>query len=165
MTVEEFILLNKHKVRSDSNLMSLYLDFFKQTFNSTPSCAGCSFNSDWNKLISFYSKKTVFLQKEKVMNTISIKKRQGKILTYKKDGKTYRQYDNILTDSFINEFITHGTDEEIVERKKMFNFPKEEEKTFEEIAEENLSKKESVDFSKQVLEAKKITLKRGRKKR
>ena len=165
MTVEEFILLNKHKVRSDSNLMSLYLDFFKQTFNSTPSCAGCSFNSDWNKLISFYSKKTVFLQKEKVINTISIKKRQGKILTYKKDGKTYRQYDNILTDSFINEFITHGTDEEIVERKKMFNFPKEEEKTFEEIAEENLSKKESVDFSKQVLEAKKITLKRGRKKR
>ena len=27
---------------------------------------------------------------------------QGKILTYKKDGRTYRQYDNILTDSFIN---------------------------------------------------------------
>ena len=123
MTVEELILIDKSKVRRDSNLMSLYLLHFKETFKYAPSCAGCSFASDWQKLVSFYSKKVekkVTLQKEKLMNTISIKKIQGKILTYRKDGKTYRQYDNILTDSFVKEFISNGTEEEIKERVKMF---------------------------------------------
>lgn len=128
MTIDEFILLDKAKVRRDSNLMSLYLDFFKTAFGRVPNCAGCSFGTDWQKLVSLYSnkgEKKVTLQKGKIMNTISIKKIQGKILTYKKDGRTYRQYDNILTDSFIKEFISNGTDQEIEERKKMFNFPVE----------------------------------------
>lgn len=125
MTVEEFILLDKHKVRRDSNLMHLYLDFFQSAFGRVPNCAGCSFASDWMKLVAKYSKNYVTLQKGKTMNTISIKKIQGKILSYRKDGKTFRQYDNILTDSFIKEYISNGTEEEISERKKMFNFPAE----------------------------------------
>lgn len=126
MTINEFILLDKAKVRRDSNLMSLYLDFFKTAFGRVPNCAGCSFGTDWQKLVSLYSikgEKKVTLQKGKIMNTISIKKIQGKILTYKKEGRTYRQYDNILTDSFIKEFISNGTEDEIKERIKMFNFP------------------------------------------
>lgn len=126
MTINEFILLDKAKVRRDSNLMSLYLDFFKTAFGRVPNCAGCSFGTDWQKLVSLYSikgEKKVTLQKGKIMNTISIKKIQGKILTYRKDGKTYRQYDNILTDEFIKEFIVSGTEEENKERVKMFNFP------------------------------------------
>lgn len=109
--------------------MSLYLFFFKEAFNSVPNCAGCSFSSDWQKLVSFYSvkkEKSVTLQKSKNMKTITIKKIQGKILSYKKDGKTYRLYDNILTDDFIKEYVSNGTEEEIKERKKMFNFPVEE---------------------------------------
>jgi len=128
MTINEFILLDKAKVRRDSNLMSLYLDFFKTAFGRVPNCAGCSFGTDWQKLVSLYSikgEKKVTLQKGKIMNTISIKKIQGKILTYKKDGRTYRQYDNILTDEFIKEFIVSGTEEENKERVKMFNFPSE----------------------------------------
>ena len=128
MTINEFILLDKAKVRRDSNLMSLYLDFFKTAFGRVPNCAGCSFGTDWQKLVSLYSikgEKKVTLQKGKTMNTISIKKIQGKILTYRKDGKTYRQYDNILTDEFIKEFIVSGTEEENKERVKMFNFPVE----------------------------------------
>lgn len=128
MTVEEFILLDKAKVRRDSNLMSLYLEFFKNAFGRVPNCAGCSFGTDWQKLVSLYSikgEKKVTLQKGKTMNTISIKKIQGKILTYRKGGKTYRQYDNILTDEFIKEFIVSGTEEENKERVKMFNFPVE----------------------------------------
>ena len=127
MTINEFILLDKAKVRRDSNLMSLYLDFFKTAFGRVPNCAGCSFGTDWQKLVSLYSikgEKKVTLQKGKTMNTISIKKIQGKILTYKKDGRTYRQYDNILTDEFIKKFIVSGTEEENKERVKMFNFPK-----------------------------------------
>src|SRR6478735_7865439 len=125
MTVEEFILLDKAKVRRDSNLMHLYLEFFQTAFGRVPNCAGCSFGTDWAKLVTKYSKNYVTLQKGKIMNTISIKKIQGKILTYKKDGRTYRQYDNILTDAFIKEFISNGTEQEIEERKKMFNFPEE----------------------------------------
>lgn len=126
MTIQEFILVDKHKVRRDSNLMSLYLEFFKTAFGRVPNCAGCSFGTDWQKLINFHTsnkEKSVTLQKGKTMNTISIKKIQGKILTYRKEGKTYRMYDNILTDSFIKEFASNGTEEEIKERLKMFNFP------------------------------------------
>jgi len=124
MTIEDLILIDKHKVRRDSSLMHLYIQFFKETFNYLPNCAGCSFASDWNKLITFYSKKKSFIQKSKIMsNKITIKKVQGKILTYQKNGKTYRLYDNILTDDFIKEYVSNGTPEEITERKKLFNFP------------------------------------------
>jgi len=131
MNVEELILLNKAEVRRDSNLMHLYLQYFKDAFGNTPNCASCSFGTDWKKLVSLYSKKgekKLTLQKKINMNTISIKKIQGKILSYKKDGRTYRQYDNILTDEFIKEFISNGTEEEISERKKLFIFPVEEQK-------------------------------------
>lgn len=129
MTVNELILKNKHEVRRDSNLMSLYLKYFTETFKKSPSCAGCTFSSDWQKLVSFYSvenNKSVTLQKVNPMKTITIKKIQGKILTYQKNGKTFRLYDNILNDAFIKEYISNGTKEEIEERKKMFNFPVED---------------------------------------
>lgn len=131
MTIEEFILLDKAKVRRDSNLMHLYLEFFKEAFNRVPNCAGCSFATDWQKLVSKYSKKSVTLQKVNPMRTITIKKIQGKILTYRKDGKTYRQYDNILTDEFIKNYIEYGVEGDKESRLKMFNFPVEEKKTSE----------------------------------
>lgn len=174
MTINEFILLDKAKVRRDSNLMSLYLDFFKTAFGRVPNCAGCSFGTDWQKLVSLYSikgEKKLTLQKGKIMNTISIKKIQGKILTYKKDGRTYRQYDNILTDSFIKEFISNGTEEEIKERVKMFNFPVETEflesgKSVDEVAKIYINAMPTED--KEKLEAtlqKTVGKKRGPKKR
>jgi len=124
MTIQELILIDRHKVRRDSSLMHLYIDFFKETFNYLPNCAGCSFNSDWNKLITFYSKKNSLTKIPKIMsNKITIKRVQGKILAYHKDGKTYRLYDNILNDDFIKEYVSNGTAEEIAERKKLFNFP------------------------------------------
>lgn len=162
MTVEEFILLDKAKVRRDSNLMHLYLEFFQTAFGRVPNCAGCSFGTDWSKLVAKYSKNYVTLQKGKIMNTISIKKIQGKILTYKKDGRTYRQYDNILTDAFIKEFISNGTEQEIEERKKMFNFPDENN---EGVTEQQLedAKKIAVDFVEK--ETERIVSKKQRRKR
>lgn len=167
MTVNELILKNKHEVRRDSNLMSLYLKYFQEAFKKVPNCAGCSFGNDWQKLVSFYSKTQT--QTQKVMKpaskTITIKKIQGKILSYKKDGKTFRLYDNILNDNFISEYLKNGTKEEITERKKLFNFPVKEEKSFEEKAEENLSKKGSIDFTEESKIAEQIIQKskRGRK--
>lgn len=129
MTVNELILLDKAKVRRDSNLMHLYLEFFKEAFGRVPNCAGCSFGTDWSKLVAKYSKNSVTLQKVNPMKTITIKKIQGKILSYKKDGKTFRLYDNILNDAFIKEYVSNGTEEEIKDRLKMFNFPEEESKS------------------------------------
>ena len=60
---------------------------------------------------------------------ITIKKIQGKILSYKKDGRVFRLYDNILNDEFIDGYLNNGSEEELAERAKLFNFPiiKEEE--------------------------------------
>lgn len=117
--------MDKGKVRRDPNLMSLYLTHFKEAYNYVPSCAGCSFASDWQKFVSFYAlkgKKTLILTKQNIM-AIKIKKIQGKILSYKKGGRTYRLYDNILSDEFISEYLKNGSKEELAERKKLFNFP------------------------------------------
>jgi len=117
--------MDKGKVRRDSNLMSLYLTHFKEAYNYIPSCAGCSFANDWQKFVSFYAlkeKKTLILTKQNIM-AIKIKKIQGKILSYKKGGRTYRLYDNILSDEFISEYLKNGSKEELAERKKLFNFP------------------------------------------
>jgi hypothetical protein len=95
------------------------------------------------------------------MKTISIKKQQGKILSYKKDGKTFRLYDNILTDDFIKEYLVNGTDEEIVERVKMFNFPVEgSKKAPKEIDRNSLLKLEVVE-TKEIKRRKKRTPKNG----
>lgn len=124
--MEALELINKgmHEVRRDSNLMHLYIELFQKAFKFKPVCAGCSFSTDWFKFVSFYNPKSVTLQKEKVMSkTISIKKVSHKILSYKKDGRTYRLYDNNLNDDFIKNYLENGTEEELKERKKMFNFP------------------------------------------
>ena len=125
MTAQELILIDKGKVRRDSNLMSLYLVYFQEAYGYKPSCAGCSFATDWEKIVKFYSnkkEKSLNLPKEIFME-ITIKKIQGKILSYKKDGITFRLYDNILNPEFINGYLKNGTDEELTERKKLFNFP------------------------------------------
>jgi hypothetical protein len=125
MKVDELILQNKDKVRRDSNLMLLYLKFFKEAYGYSPSCAGCSFNSDWNTFVSFYSKNTLTLQSKiiEIMEGITIKRIEGNILSYRKDDVIHRKYDNILTPEFIDGFLKNGTAEEIKERKKLFNFP------------------------------------------
>jgi len=165
MTVNELILLDKRKVRRDSNLMSLYLQYFKETFKYAPNCAGCSFGSDWQKLVNFYSKKVekkVTLQKENAMSTISIKRIQGKILSYKKDGRTFRQYDNILTDSFVKEYLSNGTKEEIAERRKLFNLPVEEKVNIIDEAIKTIEKTEVVSEPvKEIKRRKKRTPKNG----
>jgi hypothetical protein len=124
MTVNELILLDKNKVRRDSSLMSLYLRYFQEAYNYKPNCTACSFATDWQKLVSFYSNKEVKgLNSQKKTMNISIKKIQGKILSYKKDGKTFRLYDNILTPNFIEEYLKNGSDDVLEERKKLFNLP------------------------------------------
>lgn len=131
MTAEELILIDSSKVRRDSNLMLFYVRTFLKEFGYLPNCAVCNFNSDWIKLVRKINgeENLVTLQKHKKMATFILKRPEGKILAYKKDGKTYRKYDTSLTEEFVIEYLSNGTEEELSERKKLFSkLPKTETK-------------------------------------
>ena len=124
MDIQELILLNSDKVRRDSNLMAFYIESFVKTFGYKPVCTGCSFSSDWRKLVNFVNKKEnlVTLQKSKnTMSTFKLKKVSNVILAYKKDAVTYRKYDNLLNEDFAIAYLTFGTEADIEQRKKMFS--------------------------------------------
>lgn len=124
MDIQELILLNSDKVRRDSNLMAFYIEAFQSAFGHKPNCAGCTFNSDWNKLVKSINKgeNLVNLQttNNKVMSTFKLKKTTNTILAYRKDKITYRKYDNLIDESFAIAYLTNGTESEIIERKKLF---------------------------------------------
>jgi hypothetical protein len=124
MTIQELILLNSDKVRRDSSLMAFYIEAFVSTFNYKPTCTGCSFSSDWRKLVNFVNKNEnlVTLQKSKnTMSTFKLKKVSNIILAYKKGGVTFRKYDNLLNEDFVIAYLTNGTEQEIEQRKKLFS--------------------------------------------
>lgn len=125
MEVSELIKLDSRKVRGSSYLMSIYIDAFEKQFGRKPACAGCTFANDFAKLIAAVNgglqpKKSVTLNKRTMENTFKLKKIQSKILAYKKEGKTFRVYDNLMKEDFAVQFLTHGSDEQLAERKKMF---------------------------------------------
>lgn len=148
MTVKELISLDASKVRRDSNLMLFYIETFKEAFGYAPNCAGCTFNSDWYKLVNRINgtENLLTLQKEKTMATFQLKKAEGKILSFKKDGVTHRKYDTNLTEEFVLGYLSNGSEEEIEQRKKLFSkLPKEnkseEVKTTEEVVKDNAQAK------------------------
>ena len=124
MDSQEFILISSDKVRRDSSLMAFYVDLYFQTFGKKPQCAGCTFNSDFNRLkIALSGKKSVnlSLNKKEMENTYKLKKIAGRIIAFKKGKATHRLYDNNLNENFVIGYLTYGTDEEIAERKKLFS--------------------------------------------
>jgi len=123
MTVKDLILIDSSKVRRDSNLMLFYIESFFKEFGVKPNCAGCTFNSDWIKLVRKINgtENLVTLQKEKTMATFVLKPSKVQILSYKKDGRTFRKYNNSLTEEFVNEFLSNGSEDEINDRKKLFS--------------------------------------------
>lgn len=127
MKFQDFIKLNKTKVRSDSNLMLLYIDLFYQKFGYKPNCAGCSFNNDWVKFINTKTKNN-FKIIEEMKSTFKLKRNDSEILWYKKDKQTFRIFANRATENFVKEYLVNGTESEIEERKKRFSLlPIEEE--------------------------------------
>jgi len=56
--------------------------------------------------------------------SFKLKQKKGEILWYRKDDYTFRRYDYALDYGFVTEYLTHGTSEEIAQRKKLFSkFP------------------------------------------
>jgi len=127
MTVHELVKIDAKKVRSNSDLLAFYIESFKSMFGKTPNCVGCTFKTDFAKLKKAIenkeeSKKYITMEKQEI--TFKLDKRQGKILSYKKGGRTIRQYDNKMTEDFAVEYLTNGTKEELETRKKLFkNLP------------------------------------------
>lgn len=122
MNVEDLVKLNSTKVRSDSHLMRLYIEMFKAQFGKVPNCAGCTFSTDFHKLKSAVdNKKTTFAQTIKMENTYQIKVKTGEILHYRNNGRIVRRFDTSLTLEFVIGFLTHGTEEQLKERRKLFS--------------------------------------------
>lgn len=127
MEVKELIQKSSQEVRGNSNLMAIYIKYFKEYFGHEPNCAGCTFANDFTRLkrvvLSGGSQKQQIARtkKHKAMEkTFKLKKTEGKIFSFKKNSKTIHFYDNNLTEDVAVEYLTHGTPEQIEERKKLF---------------------------------------------
>lgn len=137
MEIKELIKLNSREVRGNSNLMAIYISAFESQFGYKPNCAGCTFNSDFQRLKkAVNSNKQSVKKNTKMENTFKLLKVRGQILSFKKGKKTIRQYDNRMTEEFAVEFLTNGTKEEIEQRKKLFRtLPKSINKPKDEVKE------------------------------
>src|SRR5690606_15767876 len=127
MEVKDLVKKSSQEVRGNSNLMAIYIKYFKEYFGHEPSCAGCTFANDFTRLKrvvlsggSQEQKSRTKKQSKMETKTFKLKKVEGKILSYKKNGKTIHFYDNNMTEQLAVEYLTHGTPEQIEERKKLF---------------------------------------------
>lgn len=125
MGVEELIKLDSQKVRKSPDLMAFYITAFQKQFGRTPNCAGCTFGTDFKNLIVAVRDgksptSTKQFKSNKMENTFKLNKIQSRILFYRKDGKTFRTYDSQMREEFAIAYLTHGSEEDLKERRKMF---------------------------------------------
>lgn len=125
MTKEEFFNNNTaNEVRGNSNLMAVFISIYEEHFGHKPTCSGCAFKSEFNNLKNaIFNKKEIKIKNKKMeKKDFKIRVRNAEILSYKNEkGKIVRKYDNALTNDFVVGFLTHGTPEQIAERKKLFS--------------------------------------------
>lgn len=133
MKYEELTKLEQHQVRNNPRLMSAYIQLFKEMFGYEPNCAGCTFNSDWQKFIANSENQL----KSQISNQKQMEKSfklfdELKIYTYRKTLENgvevpVRTYGYAMTEEFAQSYLTEGTDEQIRERRKEFKkLPKNE---------------------------------------
>lgn len=123
MTVEELIKIDAYKVRRDSNLMRLYVEMFKERFGYAPNCAGCSFSSDFAKLRNSVLGITTKTQSKNTMKntTFIFKGKRHEIYSFRRGNAIVRRYGYNLSEEFVIGFLTHGTEAELRERRKLFS--------------------------------------------
>lgn len=128
MEVKDLVKKSSQEVRGNSNLMAIYIKYFKEYFGHEPNCAGCTFANDFTRLKRVVlsggsqeqQKSRTKKQGKMETKTFKLKKVEGKILSYKKNGKTIHFYDNNMTEQLAVEYLTNGTPEQIEDRKKLF---------------------------------------------
>lgn len=122
MTVTDLIKAGKDQVRRNPDLMSAYIQLFTEQFGRKPDCAGCTFNYDWQRLTN-----STNIQNSEIMSDKTFRlKNSGIIYSYDVDDKKLkrkirkRAYGNVMTEEFAELYLTHGTDQQIADRKKQF---------------------------------------------
>lgn len=158
MDIKDLVQLSSQKVRLSPDLMAIYIKAYREVFGNTPNCAGCTFSSDFTKLkrVVFSGKKqnTKIKNTMKTEQTFKLKKRQGKIYSYKREGKTIHFYDTNMTEQLAVEFLTHGSEAQIEERKKLFAvLPKFPESTESDTADSTKSEGVIINGDDYTLEA------------
>src|SRR5690606_13789565 len=110
MELEEFVRLNPSIIRRDKELMQLFVNFYEAAFSFKPKCAGCSFKGGFKKLKQYVNNSNSNLKINKMSaKTFQLKSKfRVKILSYKKDGITYRKYGHALTEEFAIELVKAG---------------------------------------------------------
>lgn len=116
MTLRDFVAKKPSEIRRDDKQMQLFVEFYVAAFSVNPllgkGCTGCSFKRLFKKLKDYAEKgdkKVNFIAKQPEMKTFKLKKQYlSKILTYKKNGTTYRKYGNALTEEFARELVAAG---------------------------------------------------------
>lgn len=122
ITLEDLIKAGKSEVRYNSNLLTAYKKLFAEKFGREPDCAGCTFDSDWNRLITNQN----FSNRE-IMSENTFKLRDNSIIyTYQRENpetktsRPIRTFGNKMTEEFAEAYLTEGTSEQIAQRKKQF---------------------------------------------
>ena len=111
MTLDEFVRLDPSQIRKSERLMQLFVDFYEAAFSFKPKCAGCAFKKGFKKLRQYSTNATKKITKFEVMETKTFqlkKKYFTKILTFKKDGVTYRKYGNKIDEAFARDLVADG---------------------------------------------------------
>lgn len=112
MELKDFVRLNPNEIRRDNGLMQLFVNFYEAAFSLTPKCIGCSFKGNFKKLKRYASEKNIkFDKKIKIMkaNTFQLKSQYKlKILTFKKEGITYRKYGHAIDEDFAISLVNDG---------------------------------------------------------
>lgn len=111
MTAKEFVSIDAKQIRASEELMQLFVNFYEAAFFIKPNCGGCIFNAGFKKLKKFHSinqKNNINFEVMKEKTFKINRKYLSDILTYKKDGVTYRKYANKMTEEFALELIADG---------------------------------------------------------
>ena len=122
MDAKQLMSLSADDVRRDSELMRSYIELFEKTFGRRPSCAGCTFQTDWRYLRETINGKRnpqVEFQTKKSMGNYKIDtKYAGKIFSYQKKGEAIvRIYGRNMNDEFAENYLKYSNDPE---RKSYF---------------------------------------------
>lgn len=106
-------------IRNNPDLMKEFLELYSMHFGKLQGCTPCSFNRYYNNLKSKLLNNLNNNKEGEIMGYV-LKKKTGEILWYIKDKLKYRRADTRASQEFLKEYLTHGTKEEIEDRKKRF---------------------------------------------
>lgn len=122
MTIEDLIKAGKDQVRRNPDLMSAYILLFTEVFGRKPDCAPCTFNRDWERLINSTNPINLEIMTGKTFRLInnSIIYSYDELDVKLKRKIRKRAYGNVMTEEFAINYLTHGTAQQIADRKKQF---------------------------------------------